>query len=84
MDRVTHLDHLDRDGRRLAEAVANDLAAAVPFCEGWTARHVVEHVADVYDRIRCTVEGKEPDPSLRASPADREPLEWFTEATPGS
>lgn len=80
MDFHTHVDHVRRDGARLA-SVARDLSAAVPSCPGWTVRDVLGHTAEVYEhKIACTRLGAEPDPWPPAWPADRDLVAWFVDA----
>jgi len=80
MEYATYVDHVRRDGERLADVAAGNLSARVPSCPGWTVRDLVTHVAEVYEhKIACTELGQVPDPWPPAWP-ERDPLEWFADA----
>jgi uncharacterized protein (TIGR03083 family) len=81
MQYATFVEHVREDGSRLREAAGRDLGAAVPSCPGWNVDDLVRHVAEVYeDKIARTLLGRAPDPWPPDWPADRDPIEWFTDA----
>jgi uncharacterized protein (TIGR03083 family) len=81
LDYDTYVDHVRADGRRLAEAATGRLATDVPSCPGWSVQDLVRHVAEVYEhKIACTLLQRAPDPWPPEWPADRGPVEWFTDA----
>jgi uncharacterized protein (TIGR03083 family) len=81
MEFSTFVEHVRKDGDRLAVAAEGDLSAPVPSCPGWTVRDVVSHVAEVYEhKIACTELGHAPDPWPPALHADRDPMVWFVDA----
>jgi uncharacterized protein (TIGR03083 family) len=81
MEYATYVDHVRRDGDRLADVAAGNLPAPVPSCPGWMVSDLVTHAAEVYEhKIACTELGRAPDPWPPAWPADRDPLEWFADA----
>ncbi len=81
MDTGRYLDLLRTDGDLLAAAARRDLDAEVPPCPGWRVRDVVEHTAEVYEhKLACIELSAKPDPWPPAWPADRDPVEWFTDA----
>jgi len=43
-----YLEHIRRDGERLAEAARNGLDAQVPACPDWTVRDLVAHTGEVH------------------------------------
>lgn len=78
-----HLDQLERDGVRLADA-ATDLAAAVPPCPRWTVRELVTHLGGVHRWAASIVrERLDHDPAPReedlATPGSRDLIDWFRE-----
>jgi len=81
MDYGTYVAHVRGDGRRLAEVASGGLADDVPSCPGWTVRDLVSHVAEVYEhKIACTLLQQAPDPWPPEWPADRDPVEWLSDA----
>ncbi len=81
MDYATYVEHVRRDGKRLAAAASGSLSRDVPSCPGWTVRDLVSHVAEVYeDKIARTALGRAPDPWPPEWPADRDPIEWLGDA----
>ena len=81
MDYTTYVEHVRRDGQRLATAANGRLSKEVPTCPGWTVSDLVSHVAQVYEhKIACTALGRSPDPWPPEWPADRDPIEWFVDA----
>jgi uncharacterized protein (TIGR03083 family) len=81
VDYASFVDRVRDDGRRLSAVADGRLPADVPSCPGWTVRDLVSHVAEVYEhKIACTLLGMAPDPWPPEWPADRDPVEWFTDA----
>jgi uncharacterized protein (TIGR03083 family) len=81
MDYGMYIANTRSDGRRLADVATGGLAADVPSCPGWTVRDLVRHVAQVYEhKIACTELRREPEPWPPEWPADRDPIEWFSDA----
>lgn len=81
METHRYLDLLRSDGELLAAAARPDLDADVPPCPGWRVQDAVEHTAEVYEhKLACIALRAKPDPWPPAWPADRDPLEWFTDA----
>jgi uncharacterized protein (TIGR03083 family) len=81
MEYASFVDRVRENGQRLASVAEGRLAAAVPTCPGWTVRDLVRHVAEVYEhKIASTVLERPPDPWPPDWPADRDPIEWFTDA----
>lgn len=84
MEIETHLDALDRAGRRLADAAERrDLAATVPHCPGWQVRDVVAHTGGVHRWAASFVITGRTEPYPRdqeaeffAAPADGL-IDWF-------
>lgn len=76
-----YLQILESDSRLLAAAAARDLDAQVPHCPGWAVRDVVEHISEVYEHKIATIAmcGGKPDPWPPEWPADRDPLDWFSD-----
>ncbi len=70
MNTETYLQHIDRDGRALIEAVAVAPDAAVAACPGWTNRDLAKHQGDVYGFVMAQLQA--------GNPATRAP----SEATP--
>lgn len=48
LDADTYLDHLARDGRRMADLARGDLDAQVPTCPDWKLRDLIEHCGFVH------------------------------------
>jgi uncharacterized protein (TIGR03083 family) len=76
-----HVDQLESDGVRLADA-ATDLAAAVPPCPQWTVRDLVTHLGGVHRWAASIVRDRlDHDPAPReedlATPGDRDAVDWF-------
>ncbi|MGB9378702.1 MAG: maleylpyruvate isomerase family mycothiol-dependent enzyme [Mycobacteriales bacterium] len=72
---------LRTDGERLAATAVADLDADVPPCPGWTVRDVLGHTAEVYEhKLACIELRVKPDPWPPQWPADRDPIEWYTDA----
>jgi uncharacterized protein (TIGR03083 family) len=81
LDYATYVESVRQDGARLADAARADLSTDIPTCPGWTMRHLVSHVAEVYEhKIACTALGKTPDPWPPEWPSDRDPAEWLADA----
>lgn len=81
VDYTTYVEHVQQDGRRLAEVATGSLSRAVPTCPGWTVSDLISHVAQVYEhKIACTALGHSPDPWPPEWPADRDPIEWLGDA----
>ncbi|MDQ1709597.1 MAG: hypothetical protein QOG49_982 [Frankiaceae bacterium] len=82
MERQRYLELLASDGSLLRAAATADLAAAVPWCAGWTARDVLTHVAEVYEhKLACiALAGREPEPWPPDWPPGRDPVEWYDDA----
>jgi uncharacterized protein (TIGR03083 family) len=81
MEYPTFVEHVRRDGGRLASVAGPRLEDPVPSCPGWTVDDLVRHVAEVYEhKIACTLLGKAPEPWPPEWPTDRDPIEWFTDA----
>lgn len=82
MHRDEYLEHLARDGRRMADLARGDLAAAVPTCPGWTLADLVEHTGKVHgwqtEATRVDA-GAFPDPDVfEQGPVDGQSLaDWF-------
>ena len=82
MERDRYLEHLQRDGARMAELARGDLEAAVPTCPDWTLRDLVEHTGFVH-RWQTAVVRDRPDgfpdgATWRFPPAEGEPWsDWF-------
>ena len=75
------VEHVRRDGERLASVAEGDLATPVPSCPGWTVRDLVAHVAQVYEhKIECTRLGHAPDPWPPGWPDADQPLGWYRDA----
>jgi uncharacterized protein (TIGR03083 family) len=75
------VEHVRRDGERLASVAEGDLATPVPSCPGWTVRDLVAHVAQVYEhKIECTRLGHAPDPWPPEWPDADLPLGWYRDA----
>lgn len=72
MERDEYLDHLRRDGERIAGIADRAPDAAVPTCPGWTVRDVAEHLRRVLHWL--TAAGGEdrsgPPEKLPERPAD--------------
>ena len=83
MEHARCLETLEADSRLLAQAASRNLNAAVPHCPGWTVRDAVEHVAQVYEHKIAAIErrGDKPEPWPPIWPEDRDPLEWFADAS---
>jgi uncharacterized protein (TIGR03083 family) len=78
---ATFVENVRRDGDRLGAVAGADRLEPVPSCPGWTVDDLVRHVAEVYEhKIACTLLGRAPEPWPPEWPADRDPLEWFTDA----
>lgn len=78
-----HLDQLESDGVRLADA-ATDLGAAVPPCPQWTVRDLVTHLGGVHRWATSIVRDRlEYDPAPGEgdleTPGDRDVIDWFRE-----
>jgi uncharacterized protein (TIGR03083 family) len=81
MEYPTFVEHVRRDGERLAAVAGPRLHDPVPSCPGWSVDDLVRHVAEVYEhKIACTRLGSAPDPWPPVWPADRDPIEWFGDA----
>ncbi|HZD18521.1 MAG TPA: maleylpyruvate isomerase family mycothiol-dependent enzyme [Actinomycetota bacterium] len=81
MDYAIFVEHVRRDGARLADVARADLSVDIATCPGWTMRDLVRHVAEVYEhKIACTALGRAPDPWPPEWPADRDPVEWLADA----
>jgi len=75
------VEHVRRDGERLASVAEGDLATPVPSCPGWTVRDLVAHVAQVYEhKIECTRLGRAPDPWPPEWPDTDRPVGWYRDA----
>jgi uncharacterized protein (TIGR03083 family) len=75
------VEHVRRDGERLASVAEGDLATPVPSCPGWTVRDLVAHVAQVYEhKIECTRLGHAPDPWPPEWPDVDKPVGWYRDA----
>lgn len=48
MDRDRYLEHLARDGRRMAELAGGDLGVPVPTCPDWKLVDLIEHTGMVH------------------------------------
>lgn len=59
MERDHHLDHLARDGGRMADLARGDLDAEVPTCPEWKLVDLVEHTGFVH-RWQTNVVGDDP------------------------
>jgi uncharacterized protein (TIGR03083 family) len=81
MDYAIFVEHVWRDGNRLADVANGNLSLEVPSCPGWIVSDVVAHVAQVYEhKILCTTLGEPPKPWPPEWPAGRDPVEWFRDA----
>ncbi len=77
-----YLDLLRADMSRLREVGDGDLTAAVPPCPGWTLADVLHHTAEVYlHKVESMRTGSPPDPWPPDDFVDREPREFFTDAS---
>jgi uncharacterized protein (TIGR03083 family) len=81
MEYPTFVEHVRRDGERLASVAAPRLEDPVLSCPGWTVDDLVRHVAEVYEhKIACTLLGDAPQPWPPEWPAGRDPIEWLGDA----
>ena len=81
MEYERFVEHVRRDGERLAVVAEGDLATPVPSCPGWTVRDLVAHIAQVYEhKIECTRLGHAPDPWPPEWPDADQPVEWYRDA----
>jgi len=82
VDRTSFLTTLANDSALLADVARRDINAVIPYCDEWTVRDAVEHVAQVYEHKIAAVNlaGPKPEPWPPQWPADREPLDWFVDA----
>ena len=48
MQRDRYLEHLGRDGHRMADLARGDLGATVPTCPGWALRDLLAHTGAVH------------------------------------
>jgi uncharacterized protein (TIGR03083 family) len=83
VQRDHYLDHLARDGGRMAALARGDLDARVPTCPEWTLRDLIEHTGNVHrwqtEAARVDA-GEFPDMSGETGPADGQSLaDWFQE-----
>lgn len=80
MHRDQYLEHLARDGRRMADLARGDLGVAVPTCPEWTLRDLLEHTGQVHRWLTEASRGNPARPT-RASiqvPADAQSIaDWF-------
>ncbi len=81
MEWTTYLEHIRADAARLSAAASRGLDAAVPCCEGWTVRTVVEHVGDIYIEKAAIVDERWTERQDRRLGMPGEPVTgWFDEA----
>jgi uncharacterized protein (TIGR03083 family) len=79
-----YLELLAADSARLSAAAARDLAASVPFCDGWQVVDLVLHAGEVWaDKARIIAERLPPDsewpPDVELPPPDSDVLAWHDE-----
>lgn len=82
MERDAYLEHLTRDGARMAEIARGDLDATVPTCPEWTLRDLVEHTGFVHRwqtaAVRDRPENFPAEETFRFPPApDESWSDWF-------
>jgi uncharacterized protein (TIGR03083 family) len=81
MEYAGFVEHVRRNGERLASVADGDLASPVPSCPGWTVRDLVAHLAQVYEhKIECTRLGHAPDPWPPEWPDADRPIGWYRDA----
>jgi uncharacterized protein (TIGR03083 family) len=81
MEWATYLEHIRVDASRLSQVARGGLDAAIPCCEGWTVRTVVEHVGDIYAEKAAVVDEGWTERHDRRLGRPGEPIaDWFDEA----
>lgn len=81
MEWSTYLEHIRTDAARLSAAAGRGLDAAVPCCEGWSVRTVIEHVGDIYIEKAAIVDEGWTERQDRRLGMSGEPITgWFDEA----
>ena len=75
MDLDFYSDVVEREGNRLLEAAAGDLAAPVAACPGWDVARLVGHVGQVHGWIAATVRSASTEPPRHGSPDLPEPAD---------
>src|SRR6476620_8912853 len=81
MDYDGFVEHVRRDGERLASVAEGDLATPIPSCPGWRVRDLGVHVAQVSEhKVECIRVGHAPDPWPPEWPDADRPLWWYRDA----
>jgi len=75
-----YLDHIRADGDLIAALAPRGLDRPVPVCAPWDVRHVVAHLASVYDhKVMAMRLGRKPNPGewVTDEPYGKDTVEWF-------
>ena len=75
-----YLDHIRADGDLIAALAPRGLDLPVPACSPWDVRHVVAHLAGVYDhKVMAMRLGRKPNQGewMTDEPYGKDTVEWF-------
>ena len=75
-----YLDHLRREGDRIAFIAPHGLDRPIPACPPWNVRKLLEHLAKVYDhKVMAMRLGRKPNDGewVTDEPYGKDTVEWF-------